>query len=101
MYIALTQGWALVGKTILAQAVGSLGPEFFSVTSSRTVTCWPLFKRVTTSLLSLAWPRTLTLLAITTAGPATKGRLFSSAAMSFFFAAALFSAFFLLVFFFS
>src|SRR6266581_6737011 len=53
-----------------------------------------------TSLLSLAWPRTLTLLAITLAWPATRGVVRNSA-IAFFGAGAFFSAFFFGVFFFS
>src|ERR1035438_3495751 len=66
------------GSAILAQADGSSGPELFRTISSSTVTDWPLVIRVTTSLLSLAWPRTLTLLATTIAGPATSGVVLSS-----------------------
>ena len=60
--------------------------------SSITVTVWPLVSRVTTSLLSLAWPRTLTLLATTVAGPGTSGTVFNSAPASFFFAAGFFGS---------
>src|ERR1017187_1468656 len=73
------------GNVIFAQADGSSGPELFRTISSNTVTCWPLVIRVTTSLLSLAWPRTLTLLATTTAWPATSGTVLSSGAGAFFF----------------
>src|SRR5258708_1983403 len=90
----LTQPCALAGSMIFAQADGSSGPELLRVISSRTVTWSPLVRRVTTSLLSLAWPRTLTLLASTTAGPATSGTVFNSAARSFFFEAGFFSDFF-------
>src|SRR6516162_5592454 len=89
----LTQTWALVGNRILAQADGSSGPEMLCTTSSSTVTAWPLLRRATISLLSLAWPRTLTWLASTTAGPATNGTVLSSAIGSFFFGADFFSAF--------
>src|ERR1035438_2258783 len=78
------------GNVIFAQADGSSGPELFRTISSNTVTCWPLVIRVTTSLLSLAWPRTLTLLATTDAGPATSGTVLSSGAGAFFFATAFF-----------
>src|SRR3989442_9804286 len=84
-----------------AQADGSSGPEFLRVTSSSTLTIWPLVKRVSTSLLSLAWPRTLTLLAMTTTEPATRGTLFNSAPGGFFFVADFFSVLFFAVFFFS
>src|ERR1017187_5471938 len=92
------------GNVILAQADGSSGPESFRTISSSTVTDWPLVIRVTTSLLSLAWPRTLTLLATTTAGPASIGTVLSSGAGAFCFATAFFSgafsAFFFAAFFF-
>src|ERR1019366_8999342 len=87
------------GSVIFAQADGSSGPELFRTISSSTVTDWPLVIRVTTSLLSLAWPRTLTLLATTTAGPATSGTVFNSGAGAFFSGA--FSAFFFAAFFFT
>jgi len=86
----LTQAWAPGGRTILAQADGSSGPELLWVISSSTVTVCPLDKRVTTSLLSLAWPRTLTWSASTTAGPGVSGTVRNSAAASFFFTAGAF-----------
>src|SRR5450759_2438331 len=80
------------GNVIFAQADGSSGPELFRTISSSTVTDWPFVIRVTTSLLSLAWPRTLTLLATTVAGPATSGTVLSSGAGAFFLATAFFFA---------
>src|SRR5262245_13322689 len=69
---------------IFAHADGSSGPDLFSKTSSSTATCWPLVSFVMTSLFNFAWPRTLTLLATTIAGPAVSGTVFNSAAGSFF-----------------
>src|ERR1035441_4899375 len=93
------------GSVIFAHADGSSGPELFRTISCNTVTCWPLVMRVTTSLLSLAWPRTLTLLATTDAWPAISGTVLSSGAGAFFFATAFFSgaftAFFFPAFFFA
>src|SRR5438876_2012674 len=40
----LTHTWVVAGRTIFAQADGSSGPEFLSVTSSSTVTGSPLVK---------------------------------------------------------
>src|SRR5215475_12041219 len=78
----LTQTWPPGGRRIFAQADGSSGAESLRRISSRTVRFWPLFTRVTISLFNRAWPRTLTLLATTTAGPATSGGIFKSAAGS-------------------
>jgi len=64
-----------------------------------TVTGSFLVKRVITSLLSLACPRTFTLLAMTTAGPGISGTVRNSVPGSFFLAALL--LFFFAVFFFS
>src|SRR5690242_16774012 len=72
------------GNAILAQADGSSGPDFFRRISSITVTESPLLSRPMTSPLSPAWPRTLTLLAITTAGPATRGTVRRSSTAVFF-----------------
>src|ERR1051326_464887 len=94
----LTQTGALVGKRIFAQAEGSSGAEFLRLTSSRTVTCWPLVRWVTTSLFSLAWPRTLTLLASQTAGPGFRGTV-ANRGVAFFLVAAFFSDLFLADFF--
>src|SRR5213593_3647022 len=52
-----------------------------------------------TSPLRPACPRTLTLLAMTTAGPGMSGTLLNSASISFFFAVAGFAAFFFAAFF--
>src|SRR6266542_3007919 len=59
------------GKATLAQAAGSSGLGFFSVTSSNTVTRSPFLRWVTISLLMAAWPRTLTFFSLGTAGPGT------------------------------
>src|SRR6185436_8029528 len=97
----LTQIWPPGGRRTFAQADGSSGAESLRLICSNTVRFWPLLTRVTISLLSLAWPRTFTLLATTNAGPDTSGAFFKSAAGSAFFAA-FFSVFFLAaVFFFS
>src|SRR6266487_551320 len=65
---------------------------------SMTVTASPLFKRLTISLLSLAWPRTLTLLPVRVAGPGESTIGFSAAAdvvsAGAFFLAGLVAAFF-------
>jgi len=76
---------------ILAQAEGSSGPELLRTISSITVTVWPLVTCVTISLLSLAWPRTLTLLATTIAGPATSGIVRNSGQVAVFRAGAFFT----------
>src|SRR5437879_4315429 len=73
----------VVGYAIFAPAEGSFRPEFFRVICLITVTGGPLVRRVTISLLSLAWPRTLTWFAATTAGPATSGTLFNSLPVDF------------------
>src|ERR1035437_2660138 len=90
----LTQTWAPGGSATSAQADGSSGPELFRTISLSTVTESPLVTRVTTSLLSLAWPRTFTLLATTVAGPATSGTVFSSGIPSLILAAAFLTDFF-------
>src|SRR5664279_4330681 len=104
MNAVLTHTCAPGGSAIFAQADGSSGPELFRTISSSTVTDWPFVIRVTTSLFSLAWPRTLTLLATTIAGPATSGTVLSSRAGALFLATAFFSgafgAFFFAAFFF-
>src|SRR2546426_1162816 len=91
----LTQTWMLAGKRIFAHAEGSSGPDFLRMISPRTVTGWSLVTWPTTSPLSPAWPRTLTLLAMTEAGPATSGTVLNSAAASLFFTAAGLANFFL------
>src|SRR5208283_3422803 len=86
MIALLIHTCALGGSRIFAHADGSSGPELFRTIFSRTVTESPFVTRVTISLLSFAWPRTLTMLATTVAGPGTSGTVFSSGAGAFFLA---------------
>src|ERR1051325_7082606 len=94
----LAQTRIFVGRMIFAQAEGSSTAEFFNLTSSSTVTCWPLASLPTTSLLSFACPRMLTLLASHVAGPGLRGTVTNGAAGAFFFVAAFRSDFFLAAF---
>src|SRR5262249_24313545 len=90
-----THACAFEGKTIFAQADGSSILEFFRLISSITVTLSPLVRRVTTSLVYFAWPRTLTLLATTVAEPGTSGSLRTVKAGSGFLTIGFFAAGFL------
>src|ERR1043166_5929367 len=69
MYEECTQTCACAGKLIFAHCDGSSALGLARTICSMTVTVSPWFKRLTISLLSRAWPRTLTLLPVMVAGP--------------------------------